>query len=272
MTRPPRLRLLLGAVLLLSAVAFVPSTLIADHAWGPYHWKRTSTNPVALTLGDNVSALWAPHFDQAVSEWDQSIVLALTPVAGATSPRACKPKSGKIEVCSEAYGQTGWLGLARIWVSGVHITAASTQVNDTYFVQYGAQYGYDTPEWRQFVMCQEIGHDFGLDHVDEAFDNPSQGTCMDYTNEPGGGGIYGPANTSPNGHDYEQLAIIYNHVDSSGGGGGRNNGAGRAIIGGPQTGAAQSEWGRLIRQNGRAALYRLDLGNGEYVFTFVIRA
>ncbi len=33
-------------------------------------------------------------------------------------------------------------------------------------------------------MCQEIGHDFGLDHQDENFNNPNLGTCMDYTNDP----------------------------------------------------------------------------------------
>jgi hypothetical protein len=38
---------------------------------------------------------------------------------------------------------------------------------------------------------------------------------MDYTNDPDGGGAYGPSNEHPNAHDYEQLGIIYAHLDST---------------------------------------------------------
>jgi hypothetical protein len=69
------------------------------------------------------------------------------------------------------YGQNGWLGLAQIWVSGNHITQATTKVNETYFNMPQ----YDTPAWRRLVMCQEVAHDFGLDHQDETFDNPNLG-------------------------------------------------------------------------------------------------
>src|SRR3990170_2812497 len=98
----PRLRLLIGTVLVLAVAALVPTGLNADHAWGPYHWKKTSASPVVLTLGDNVSLLWEDHLDDAVQDWDQSnqsSVLDLSVVAGGTSPRSCRPKSGKIEVC-----------------------------------------------------------------------------------------------------------------------------------------------------------------------------
>ncbi len=268
----PRLRLLFGTVLILVLAGFVPTGLRANHTWGPYHWKKTSASPVVLTLGDNVSPLWEGHLNDGVQDWDQSIVLDLSVVAGGTSPRSCRPKSGKIEVCSASYGFNGWLGLARIWVSGVHITSAATQLNDTYMV--GAAYGYDTAEWRQFVMCQEVGHVFGLDHVDEDFENPNLGTCMDYTDNPAGGGGE-PANTSPYAHDYDQLVAIYSHIDTSGGGGRRGGSGGAVIIPdpqGPPAFAGQSDWGDLIRSRGRLALFRLNLGNGNYVFTFVIRA
>jgi hypothetical protein len=274
MVSTPRLRLL-SAVLVLFVVALVPSGLNADHEWG-YHWKKTTAGPVVLTVGDNVSGTWDGHLMQAVSDWNASAVLDLTVLDGSVSPRSCKPKSGKIEVCSAAYGYNGWLGLARIWVSGVHITAGSTQVNDTYFDTSS----YDTPEWRQFVMCQEIGHDFGLSHTNEDFDNYNEGTCMDYTDNPAGGSGE-PANTAPNDHDFDVLENIYSHIDSSssGGGGGpgrgRGNGARVGLNLDPQDAPAfvpQSDWGELVRANRRSALYRLNLGNGNYVFTFVIRA
>ena len=76
---------------------------------------------------------------------------------------------------------------------------------------------YNTPAWRALVACQEIGHDFGLDHQDETFNNVNLGTCMDYTNAPDGGVVggfnYGPGNRHPNAHDYDELKTIYNHND-----------------------------------------------------------
>ena len=77
-------------------------------------------------------------------------------------------------------------------------------MNDTYFNTHK----YNTPAWRQMVMCQEVGHTFGLDHQDENFDNANLGTCMDYTNDPS-------TNQHPNQHDYDELALIYKHLDST---------------------------------------------------------
>ncbi len=58
-------------------------------------------------------------------------------------------------------------------------------------------------------MCQEVAHGFGLGHQDEVFDNPNLGTCMDYTDDP----LREPANIAPNAHDYDQLELIYDHVE-----------------------------------------------------------
>jgi hypothetical protein len=37
---------------------------------------------------------------------------------------------------------------------------------------------------RQYTMCHEIGHGFGLPHTDENFYNADLGNCMDYTSNP----------------------------------------------------------------------------------------
>jgi hypothetical protein len=58
---------------------------------------------------------------------------------------------------------------------------------------------------KQHVMCQEIGHDFGLAHQDES--GADLNTCMDYANA--------LDNPSPNQHDYDQLQTIYAHLDST---------------------------------------------------------
>jgi len=203
----------MGKVLALAGVALVSvalvGTALANHSWGSYHWPRT-TNQVALNVGDNVGSGWDTYLNEAIADWNVSSVIELTKVAGGTSGSTCAPTSGRIEACNAAYGNTGWLGIAQIWVKRGHITQALTKVNDTYFDL--AQY--NTPAWRRLVMCQEIAHDFGLDHQDENFSNANLGSCMDYTSDPDGP----PSNEHPNAHDYEQLETIYAHLDGGGGG------------------------------------------------------
>jgi len=256
----------LGAALLILTMA-LPLSVGANHAWGNYHWARSS-NPVSMEVGNNVTDNWDAHVAVAIGDWNQSSVLSLSNAAGQAKGN-CNPTEGRIEVCNKAYGSNGWLGLAQIWASGEHITQAVAKMNDTYF---NTSY-YNTDEWRQMVMCQEIGHDFGLDHQDENFNNPNLGTCMDYTSNPS-------TNQHPNQHDYQQLEDIYAHLDGGGGGGGGggdcfppNSRQCRGNNGVPGSGLDHpSDWGRLVRENGRIAVYERDFGNGARLITFVIWA
>jgi hypothetical protein len=185
----------IGALALLIAL---PGMTAASHSWGSYHWARTS-NPFTLKVGDNVSTAWDSYLDTSISDWTQSTVLDLTKVAGQGAVRKkCNPTSGRVEVCNNTYGNNGWLGVAQIWASGTHITQGTVRLNDSYFNTAS----YNTPAWRNLVMCQEIGHTFGLDHQDENFNNANLGTCMDYTSSPS-------ANQHPNQGDYDQLLCIY---------------------------------------------------------------
>ncbi len=254
MTTPSRLRSLI-IVMFVFALAAFPSAASANHSWGNYHWARTS-NPFTLKLGDNLSSTWDPYLATTSSDWSQSSVLDTTIVAG-QARRNCRPTSGRVEVCNRTYGGTGWLGVAQIWASGSHITQGTVKVNDTYFNTPT----YNTPAWRNLVMCQEVGHTLGLDHQDENFNNANLGTCMDYTNDPN-------SNQHPNAHDYEQLELIYTHLDST------------TTVGSMPAAMAngdfhsQSEWGQMIRtsSDGRASLYVRDFGGGHQVFTFVFWA
>lgn len=204
-----------------AAVALVvmgTGSALASHAWGPYHWERAA-NPVELSIGNNLTGGWssADHFDVALADWDASSVLDLSELAGA-SLRNCGAVAGRVEVCNDTYGYRngGWLGLAQIWVSGDHIVQSVVKLNDTFLYGGGT---YDSPAWRQLVICQEIGHAFGLDHQDETFGNANLDTCMDYTDSPA-------SNQHPNQHDYDQLEDIYAHLDGSSGGGGDDGGGG----------------------------------------------
>ena len=241
----------------LAIVAFT-TVAFATHSWGPYHWARTA-NPFTLKLGDNVSATWDAHLATTSNDWNVSTVLDTTIVAG-QSKGNCKPTSGRVEVCNKAYGFNGWLGLAQIWInSATHITQGVVKVNDTYFNTAT----YNTPAWRNLVMCQEAGHTLGLDHQDENFDNPPLGTCMDYSSDP-------TLNQHPNAHDYEQLGLIYAHLDSTTSlkstapQESRGKGSGEEAD-------VDDEWGKGIRKDkhGRTSLYERDLGGGHKVFTFV---
>lgn len=245
----------------------------ADHSWEKYHWGRTA-NPFTLELGNNVSSKWTTSLNFAPDDWSVPNILNTVVVSGKAKGN-CKATDGRVEVCSKGYGYNNWLGIAQIWISGDHITKGVVKVNDTYFDLPE----YDTPEWRNMVMCQEIGHTLGLGHVDEDFSNTPLETCMDYSSNP-------ELNQHPNGHDYEMLAIIYNHNDKvstvgpkedDGGGKGNGKGGGKGKPDGVGNNVDlnnPSAWGRVVSEDasGNNSLYEQNLGNGKKLFTFVIWA
>lgn len=237
----------------------------ANHAWAKYHWGKSV--PFTIVLGDNLSAPWGSFLDKSSEQWSESTVLDATVGTGAGNDN-CGPVQGRVEVCNAAYGANGWLGIARIWATrDGHITQGVVELNDTYY----AQERYNTDGWRQFVMCQEIGHTFGLGHVNEVFTNENTGSCMDYTNDPTGtAGTNGTlANLAPNAHDYEQLESIYAHQSGTGStrpGGGK---------GGGKKAGQPADWGRPISAggpHGHADEFEKDLGDGTKVITHVFWA
>ena len=194
------------AVFAVAAMAASASAL-ASHSWGNYHWARTS-NPFTVPLGDNVTntaySNWEGALGESEYDWTQSSVLDSPEVTGnAGNPKRCGATNGRIEVCNARYGPNGWLGLAQVWTSGSHIVKAVAKLNDTYFDGNQTTYDYDA---ERHVMCQEVGHGFGLGHQDES--GADLNTCMDYSDK--------LDNPHPNAHDYEQLETIYkSHTDST---------------------------------------------------------
>ena len=112
-------------------------------------------------------------------------------------------------MCNDAYGKIGWLGLARIWLApDGHIDAAVALMNDSYMLEDPT---YADPIAQQHVLCQEIGHTFGLDHQG----SPKKQSCMNDR-----WGLWNPDFAGPNQHDYDTLAEIYGSASSADGGGG----------------------------------------------------
>lgn len=265
-------RLALGACVALGAMTPVS----ASHSWGSYHWARTS-NPLVLKINEALSPNWEPYLQTAMNDWAASTVLDFSPtthVASNTDPKRCSPIAGQVLVCNAKYGQRGWLGIASIWLSGGHITQGTTKLNDTYFNMAT----YNTPAWRQFVTCQEIGHDFGLAHQDENFSNANLGSCMDYTNNPS-------TNQHPNTHDFQQLVTIYgSHTDSTNTAtlSAKATNFGVREVGKPApqqrtdagVGDTMADWGSAVHRDGkgRPDVFVRQLGNDRRVITHVLWA
>ncbi|MEO5623504.1 MAG: hypothetical protein ABIQ78_08830 [Dokdonella sp.] len=190
---------------LAAAIAVGSFSAHATHSWNNYHWARTTSSFNLHTLDSTVAnsnANWPGLLRTAASQWTQSTKLDLTVAAYANdsnSRRKCSAVSGKIRVCNQSYGKNGWLGLASINLdSNGHISQGTAKMNDSYTSSW------TDPNEAPHVMCQEVGHTFGLDH--QSTDGSSQGTCMDYSNS--------PSSTAPNAHDYNELVTIYGHTDS----------------------------------------------------------
>jgi len=244
--------LVVAVALLIAPAAF------ASHAWSNYHWARTA-NPFTLRVGNNVTSTWATQFNTAVSDWTASSVMNLNTVAG-TSNKRCSAVAGTVQVCNGRYGNNGWLGLAQIWLSSSHISQGIAKMNDTYFNTAT----YNNPNEKLHVMCQEIGHTFGLGHTSE--DGSSQNTCMDYFSNTGANAT-STLSTHPNQHDYDQLSTIYSHLDST------STISGAALPSGmtlPDF-SDKKNWGKLVSRsaNGKAEVYELDFGNGYKILTHV---
>ena len=268
---------------LASSAAFLTLTpASATNSWNGYHWAGNGTN-LTVTVNTSITSQWNTSVAGSLSDWRKSTELTLNAQSSAADPRKCNPIAGQVLVCNYTYGKRGWLGIATVWLqSGTkHITQATTKLNDSYFNSAP----YNSPDWRALVACQEIGHDWGLDHQDTTFNNVNLGTCMDYTNAPAGGVVngfdYGPSNEHPNQHDYDELSIIYNHDDGytttvqATAFGIRQ--VGRAVPQKPSPegiGDSPAEWGRAIRFDklGRPDVFLKDLGGGDKAVTHVLWA
>lgn len=270
-----------AALLLLGLVALVPPPVEATHGWSTYHWRRTSSSIKTIPVRRYHSSVWLTRYATAIADWRKSAMTKIRPYTALTgAPKstfaACPAVTGIVSSCDGRYGNTGWLGLAQVFISGGHIVAGRSWVNNTYY----AQSYYNTVPWRQAVLCQEIGHTFGLGHVNVVFNNPNTGSCMDYTNDPdggpGGASNSDPNNMHPNAHDYALINSRHNHIGSL-----LPGFAPDAAVTMPAAMAKVmaapspklSDLGTLVAvgDGGRTARYEMDFGNGMKVANFVSR-
>ena len=154
------------------------------------HWEfcndgnKDGSAPVDVTVEVNLETEdWKTHFDAILSDWNQAdsiqVVAVHNPQYDSTDATTCTPAPNSIKVCNKNYGATGWVGIASVSILEVHIMSGSVRLNDHYFQLPQ----FNTAAWRASVMCQEMGHIFGLDHWDEDFTTNCD-SCMDYSNQP----------------------------------------------------------------------------------------
>ncbi len=285
------MRTVLRGALALMIILALPVAVLAHHSWSGYHWARTS-NSFNLGVGDNMTtADWKQHLGYAITDWNtptntnnsSHVVLHLISNNGTSGPD-CSAVSGTVQVCNGTYGSNGWLGLATIWISyfGKHITQGTAQVNDTYFNTST----YNHSNEKQHVVCQEIGHTFGLDH--QSTSGADLNTCMDYFSNTGGNAD-STDSTKPNAGDFDELLCIYDptyahkkltsgphtcrgsgHLDSS-----NTAAAGTGNAPADKGSAADTrdpnEWGDLVSQsaNGRSSTYERHYADGSIKVTHV---
>lgn len=257
--------------LVLAILTSTAGPVEATHAWSTYHWATTTT-PFTLQLGNNLNAAWSSYLTTASNDWgstkfdgqnDNGTVvrnpLRTVIVAGAAKSKRCGAVSGRVEVCNGTYGQTGWLGIAQIWLSNGHIVQGTTKLNDSYFNTAT----YSSPNEKLHVVCQEVGHTFGLDH--QSTDGSSLDTCMDYFSNTGAN-AGSTASTHPNLHDYGELTLIYAHSD---GYNSYTSAVATAALGAGGEGGADGHGTPAGASRERGSWYVQDLGRGVLLVTHV---
>ena len=225
-----------------------PST-VGPVSWGTYKWNTCLVN---VTVDRVLSTTnWQNHFNTQVDNWNQASRIEVRKNnLSYTNSTAwnCSPGTGRIKACNNNYGKTGWLGVAGIWlVSGTNFIARGyVKVNDYYF----SQNYYNTPSWRGAVMCQELGHTFGLGHWDTDFSTFCD-SCMDYSSDP---------KAYPNRRDLDFLDnVIYRCTRRLQG----QSDLHRAVPDPP--GKDGKDFGRVIDDDGYSTTYATDYEDGTWI-------
>lgn len=167
-----------------------------------YAWDFKKDEGLKLNVINALTEDWHSYFDQAIIDWENGspdVITLETSVIDADPD--CTPVSNKMKVCNRDYGETGWEGINEILTQGRTIVSSVAKMNEFYLSRDKLTEKNEFVK-RQYTMCHEIGHGYGLPHLDENFQNADLNSCMDYSSRP-------ENNQVPNAQDYENLNILY---------------------------------------------------------------
>ncbi|KAI2512283.1 hypothetical protein MHU86_2159 [Fragilaria crotonensis] len=125
-----------------------------------------------LEVLNALESKWDALFSVAIKNWDSGNPDALTlSVSKVSVDKDCSQVTGKLKVCNGDYGDTKWRGINQVIISNGFIVSSSARLNEFYLATADESQ-------RQYTICHEIGHGFGLPHTDENFYNADLGNCM----------------------------------------------------------------------------------------------
>jgi hypothetical protein len=163
-------------------------------------WNSPGGDGLELEVLNALDDTWQYTFGLTVIDWTfgRPNALALE-ISKINHEEACDLVEGKIKICNGDFGATNWLGFNSLVVKddGI-ITGSAIRLNDYYLQE-------DNVAARQYVLCHELGHSFGLPHSDENFNNEYPGNCLAST-------FNFNRNASPDESNYEALAALYGSV------------------------------------------------------------
>ena len=162
-------------------------------------WRSEGSGGLEVEFLNALDSSWQVEFQLGIADWDygnpDALTLSSTQIDIETK---CSHVEGKVKVCNGDYGSTNWRGLCEVLQDrDGFITSANVRMNEFYLAS--------EPEARQYSMCHELGHSFGLPHSDEDFENEDLGNCMDYT-------FNWDINKHPDETNYSYLSNLYGVV------------------------------------------------------------
>jgi hypothetical protein len=134
-------------------------------------WSNQGSG-LELEILNALDERWYTLFEIAIKNWDDGDPDALTlSVTKVEIDHDCVEVTGKLKVCNGDYGDTKWRGINQVILSNGFIVSSVAKLNEFYLATADESQ-------RQYTMCHEIGHGFGLQHTDENFFNADLGNCM----------------------------------------------------------------------------------------------
>ena len=169
-----------------------PADDAGSHQWNNYHYTKPASEQRKIIARDSTTGSWTDKLPNVLSDWGQSSKFRFVKQQAATDSgsrlNCSMPDSyGRVHVCNHSDYNFSGAGLATIRVNSEnHIQKGKVRVKNS--TGEGA---------RRPLLCQEVGHNLGLDH------RPGTGSCMHQNAS--------AAANSPDRHDYDQLVDQTHH-------------------------------------------------------------